>query len=295
MGSIVSAIGLGVGIYTLTKVRSVAKAQSEARQMTQDLLNIDQIEMDLVQVIKKLHDVGGSDCIALATDLSHQLGNIQGVRRTFDKGIKAAIGTGHVRIESGFFSEKFIGEQIKCARTCIDIITGRTLLVSGFFILDCLRQACERGVRVRLIGLSDEAPDAILQDAIRTVSSPAPRDAAEYREQISHNKSEVVNAVSVWSAAAQTHFAYRVNTSLPRISALRCDNIVNFGFLQLYREAQPRELADREYLQFNVTSGTGQAVTKHIDIAWDEGLSVWPPVDNAEGHVKTEVDGAGVA
>jgi hypothetical protein len=281
IGVAVTTVGIGIEIYTLVKVRSVARAQSEARALTQELLNIDQIELNLVRVIKKLHDINDKESNRLAGDLNNQLGRIQGARRTFEEGGRRRIDIGSMRIEKGFFDEAFLGYQINNANTAIDIVTGRTKLVAGFYVFDRLRQACERGVQVRIIGLSDEAPNEILADAAKTVSSPAPANAADYRKQIESNKEDILNGIRSWSPAAQSYIEYWVNKSVPRISVLRSDNVVNFGFLQLYRDAQPAELKDREYLQFTITSGTGIVLLRHIELAIQESEQLFPDVEDA--------------
>ncbi len=272
---IIGIIEFGIAMFTLLKVHSVDKAQKEARQFTQDILNIDRLEVDLVRVIDKFRFSKEIDDSLLANELSLQLGMIKGVRRALDESsedpCRNAIESG-----KGFFGEDFVKENIQSAKSCIDIVTGRTKLVASFYILDCLRQACERGVQVRIIGLSADSPNAILNDAIKTVSNPAPKDSEDYRRQINENMREILESVDTWRTEVQNNFRYKVSKSVPRVSILRSDNIINFGFLQFYRDAQPTEIADREYLKIPLSSPTGKIAVKHVDLVWDEADYIFP-------------------
>lgn len=276
-GAVVSTAGLFIGVYTLWKVGKVRQAQLEERRITQELIGIDQIELDLRRVITKLTELQDRDSATLATDLSIKLGAIQGARRAMDLPSKLNPAM-YAKLERGFFSQDFLIFHIDRAHTSIDIITGRTLLVAGFDVMDRLRQACERGVEVRLIGLSEEANEHILADAIKTVANPAPSTADDYKRQIMQCKSDVCNVVNSWpEPAVRERFQYRVDSCVPRISLVRTDNYVSLGFLQLYRDAQPKELKDREYIQVLATSGIGQVAMKHFDIAWKDATPVLPP------------------
>ena len=266
-----------IAMWTLLKVQSVNKAQKEARQFTQDLLNIDRLEVDLVRVINKFRSLNEIDSSLLASELSLQLGMIKGVRRALDESSNDSSRSRKIiQSENGFFSEEFVRENIQKANSHIDIITGRTKLASGFYILDCLRQACERGVKIRIIGLSPDSPDDILNDAIKTVSNPAPKNAADYKRQIIETKREICESVLSWSKEAQENIMYKVSKSVPRVSILRSDNIINFGFLQFYRDAQTAEIADREYLKIPISSSTGKIACRHIDLVCDEADYVLP-------------------
>lgn len=277
-GAALTLLGLAVGIYTLTRVRRVAKAQQAERRMTQELIGVDELELDLRRVITKLHEYSDQEAVALATDLSVKLGAIQGVRRAWD-GPTATMARSRYSIKHGFFGEEFVLGEIGQAHSAIDIITGRTLLVASFYVMERIRQACERGVQVRVIGLSDEAEPSILADALRTVSNPAPRDAEDYRSQITQNKRDIMNAVASWrSDGVRSCFCYRLDSSVPRAALLRRDNTVSMGFLQFYRDAQPKEISERSYIQAAANSTIGEVAMKHFEIAWSEGKRVLPLV-----------------
>ena len=183
VGTGVSVASLGVGVYTLSRVRRVARAQSDERQLTQELLGVDQLELDLRRVISKLTEDDDRQAAALARDLSVKLGALQGVRRTLDPPARGQSGQ-VVRLEHGFFGQEFIIGELGRATSNIDIITGRTLLVNADYVMDHIRQACARGVEVRLVSLDPEAGDGVIADAAQSVSNPAPVDVSDYRRQL---------------------------------------------------------------------------------------------------------------
>ena len=274
IGTGVSIVGLCIGLYTLSRVRRVARAQAEERRVTQELLGVDQMELDLRRVIKKLQEANDRESAELATELSGKLGALQGVRRALEPPALGASGS-TVRLRRGFFGQEFIIEQLGKAQSNIDIITGRTLLINAYYVMDHIRQACARGVEVRVISLNPYADDAIIADAARSVSNPAPVDIADYRRQLVQNDEILAGAVASWDPSAlQSGFHHRVIDSVPRISFLRADSVVNLGFLQLYRAAQPTEIQERQYIQLPASSDTGQVAMSHFELCWQEGKSV---------------------
>jgi hypothetical protein len=284
-GTALSLGGTTLAIFTFLRVGRVQRAQAHERRITQELLGVDQIELDLRRAIGQLALAGDRESAALVTDLSVRLGGIQGVRRALsqterddhkDEGTRRV-----VQLKEGFFGESFVADAIESAQSSIDIITGRTLLVAGFYVMDALRRACERGVNVRIVGLSPDTADEVLEDACLTVSTPAPKNAEEYRRQIQGNRETIVEQVAGWrTEASRGCFNYRVNKSVPRISMLRHDDTVAIGFLQLYRDAQPSEIRSREYLELSGNSPTGQVAMAHFELAWkrakDEGGVILP-------------------
>lgn len=282
-------IGLGLTTYTFLRVRRVAQAQDEATAFTQELLNIDQLEVDLVRVMAALRTSTDPDGASLRSELGVTLGRVQGVRRALGSGKRhrgKARDNISLSVGSDFFGQGFNADAIQSAKEKVEIITGRTRLVADYYVLDCLRQACEHGVKVRVIGLSAKAPDTILEDAVKTVANPAPHNAAEYRRQIESNSQEILQGVKEWPAAARLNFEYRVSSMVPRVSMLRSDGVVNFGFLQLYRDAQPRELRERQYIKVPISLALGRVMLKHFDLVWNESEPVL-----IDGEPTTEMAG----
>lgn len=274
---LLTGAGLCVGLYTLIRVQRVAKAQQQERRITQELLDVDQIENEIKRVISKLSELNDTDSLNLAKDLSRRLGAIQGARRVMDPSVTEVPLANAVTLEYGFFSSNFVNELINESTSRIEIMTGSTRLISGFYTMDKVRQACERGVRVRIIGIDPEAPDDILRDAVWTVSSPAPTTATEYRELIIENHKTIKDNVNKWkSDFARARFAYRAHPGVPRVSIARSDDWISLGFLQLFRNAQPAEIKDRQFIRVSQGSSLGQVMSKHFEMGWKEARPIIP-------------------
>ena len=135
-GLVASLMGLAIGLYTLSKVRRVAQVQSEERRVTQELLNVDQIERDLQRVISCLSLSEAKDSRDLVTDLSLRLGAIRGTRRAIARTDANATGGEHVAIQYGFFDGPHVDHLIEDSTARLDLMTGSTRLISGFYAMD---------------------------------------------------------------------------------------------------------------------------------------------------------------
>lgn len=280
LGSLFSVTGFFVGLYTLWKVQKVSKVQQEERRITQELLDVDQIELDIRRVINKLFELSDADSMTLANDLSLRLGAIQGTRKAMDKNVRKVLNGATVAIESGFFSSNHIDQLIEKSISHIDIMTGSTRLISSFYTMDKIRQACERGVHVRIIGIDPEAPDDILIDAARTVTNPAPTTPNEYRELMREIHQTIKGNVGKWeNKKAKERFKYRSHSGVPRVSIARSDDLIDLGFLQLLRAAQPNKINDRQYIQIQYGCALGDVVSKHFEICWNEGKQIMPEIE----------------
>lgn len=280
-GVTISFIGAVVGIYTLVKVKKVEQAQLDERSLTQELLDVDQIERDIKLVVTKLNQLNDHDSAALANALSQRLGAIQGTRRAIGYGNTMCLCTpgNAVSIEKGFFCSTHVDDFIDQSMDSIDIMTGSTRLIAGYYTMDKVKQACARGVMIRIIGLSPNASDDILMDASKTVSNPAPKTADEYRELIISNHKEISRAVKTWPTQLRNKFEYRESFGVPRLSIAKSDDTICLGFLQLFRDAQPDKIDDRQYIKIHKSSDLGNVVLKHFEMGWNESKKIIPDED----------------
>ncbi len=270
LGIIASTAGVVIGLYTLQKVRSVESAQSETSKVTQKLLGVDNIESDYTKMIVFLSQIKTPELktTQLLMELNQRLGSIQGIRRTL-----SASGLGDeskmVALQKGFFCQEFLIENIDRSTSCIEILTGRSKLISAFSIMEQLRIACESGVKVRLITLCENADTITIEDALQTVAYPAPKNAEDYREQLRRCTKDIRETVLEWDENTRKNFQYRTCQSVPRISSVRTDDYINLGFLQLYRDAQPKNTSEREYIKISTSSDTGKVLLRHFECVWD--------------------------
>lgn len=282
VGLAVTVVGLLVSLYTLSRVQTVAKAQEKARADTEDLLGIDDVEIDIASVINALAGSTDAELTTLASQLTGRLGRIQGVRYAVS-GRRPPSERHRAFLLDGFFSEDFMRDSIRGAKEELDIVTGRLRVVSSWHMMREIEKACERGVAVRIIGISARASDDTLRDAAQTVSSPPPQNADEYRQHVTEVYQQILENVRGWSSAdAQRRFALRCSTDVPRVSMVRSDSKMRVGFLQFYRVAQPAQPEDRQYLELTSTSPTGLVAGRHFDAVWDAAEHLWPVPERSE-------------
>lgn len=271
ISGIIGLVGLIITIVTLAKVKRVSEVQKRTKDFTQKLLNIDGLENDLSRAINKLENLtNDTDSKAFIRELYGRLFTLKGARSAMNE-FQDGIGkyAGDISLEKGFFTNSFF-DSIASTNKCIDIITGRTQFLS-FYVLESLRKVCEKGIRVRIIGLSPKATNEVMDESWKTVAVPAPNDSAEYRIQITNKFNEVEQAVSKWSADAQRMFSIKASKCVPRVAFARFDDFIKLGFLQqFYREAQPAELNDREYLVLPHHSSLGIIAYNHFKIVWSD-------------------------
>jgi hypothetical protein len=276
-GLVLTIIQLIIAGYTLHKVKKVVSAQLEERRITQELLDIDQIEVVLKRVIRRLIQVNDQDSMSLANELSHRLGAIQGTRRAMDRGTRTDICGEVVTVEHGFFSLKHIDDLIDNSSARLHILTGSTRLISGYYQMEKIRHACLRGVEVKIIGIDPEAPDEILTDATRTVSQPAPSTASDYRKIMIENQDLIRTTVGRWTDPnVCQRFQYKAHPSVPRVSLVLCDDYICLGFLQFFRDAQQGTHDDRPYIRIPTNSSLGEIVNRHFDLCWSDARNIIP-------------------
>lgn len=273
VGIIVSGAGLGITWYTLKKVKRVEEIQRTERSLTQELLDVDEIEADIKKVIEKFKLVGDEESSNLASDLSRRLGAIEGTRRVLGAYTDKKT---FLQIEYGFFSDEHLDVLIGNCKKSLDLMTGSTRLISGYYKMDKIKKICKKGVQVRIIGIDPDAEDDILEDAAKTVSRPAPKSASEYRKLMKNNQKEIIKNVSEWeNDSLKSKFQYKSLKGVPRVSFAKCDDTICLGFLQFYRDAQPNDMEKRHYLRIPKDNDLSEVIMKHFEIGWKEAKSIF--------------------
>ena len=263
VGTLVSTIGLFIGIYTLIKVKKVAKVQLEERNLTQELLDIDEIEMELSKISKKLDQINDNESKELAKLLSTRIGAIQGTR----KAINWKTSIDKTIISNGFFNSTHLHESITKSKKELNIITGSTRIVSGYYELELLRLACSRDIKVCIIGIDPNSSNDILEDALLTVSNPSPKNADDYRKLINETIEIIKDTVEKWNDKEQANFAYYVYSGVPRLSFIQFDKNIDIGFLHFYREARHADKNLRPYIRTLASSDLGLIAIRHFEKA----------------------------
>ena len=258
-----SMVGVVVAVYTLQRVKKLSLVQEKERQLVQELLSIDNVEQDYMDAIDFLEKQALSQT-AVYSQLATRLGSIRGARGALKK-FSENKNDNDAYLNSGFLDGTFLIEKINNATSNIDIVVGRAQLVSSYETSSALMNACNRGVKVRVVALSPDCSDDLLEESKHTVVNPAPDNAQDYRDEIETTTLLMKKQLVTWPPRARKNFQYRLSNHVPRLSVVRIDTNIHFGFLMMFRDAQFREAKDREYMTIPISSNTGKTILRHTD------------------------------
>lgn len=270
--------GLAVSLYTFVKVKKVASVQIEERQLTQELLGIEDLEIDLREIAEHMGAVNDEKSRKLASAIYRKLGVMEGVGRALKEHTLQNLGQDYIRLQTGFMTAEFLRKEIRTAKREVDIVMGSYRLFTEYTTLEAVRGAASRGVRVRLIGFNPRVSNEILEDAVTTVAYPGPRNAEEYRRSLLDCERSMKSIVDEWNDPKEREkFEFRCSKIILRSSFIRVDNCINLGFVQFIRDAQPSITSAREYVMISTKANTGKVIQRHFEYLWDRAKSVDVP------------------
>ena len=168
-------------------------------------------------------------------------------------------------VSNGFFCNTHIHDSIINSKRNLNIITGSTRIICGYYELELLRLACKRDVKVCIIGIDPDSSNDILEDALLTVSKPSPNNADEYRKLIKETIGIIKETVEKWSDQEQANFSYYVYPGVPRLSFIQFDKNIDIGFLHIFREARQSDLNLRPYIRTMSNSELGVIAFRHFE------------------------------
>jgi len=142
--------------------------------------------------------------------------------------------------------------------------------------------AALRGVHVRVLGLSSQASDAVLEQASMVLPWPK-ADPATLRRQLQESEERIADIVAGWRPQARSRFEYRRYEIAPNVHFVRIDGLVRTGFLGTLANAQPSRLDDRGYIELPLSNEPGATLLRHFDELWQASSSLTsdaPPVED---------------
>jgi hypothetical protein len=272
--------GLIVSVVTFFKVISVKKAQERERRLVRELYGIETLTKNLRKAASSLGESKDSTHRELASILLQTLGRVEGINRALGVAIYAGDTDATLQYHrKGYFTTDFVSKQVMKAAKRVDILCYRNMIVSGIDVLEALQTAAARGVRIRILALSSNAPECVMRESLRFLPSPSAEDTAVLAGQVRENESRVRNVISsCWSQREHERFEYRGYGNVPGAHFVRVDDAIHFGFLNTCCNSHPKWLAERPYVLIPGATSLGEQLTCHFDILWKEsvGNAVWP-------------------
>lgn len=271
---VIGAIGFIIAVITLARVQSVHRAQSEERALLRRLYGTDTLAGHLRSAAVLLRQ-GENESRVLAEELLRMCGQIEGIGRVLDS-MDASRGasdqTSMRLVDQGYYIPTFYSRVVNDAQNSADFLMYRNLQISNVDILESMKQATMRGVRVLILALSSEADDAVLEQASMVLPWPQVPPST-LRQQLADAENRIKIVVQGWEERARRQFEYRGYTIAPNMHFARMDGLILQGFVGTLSTAQPERLSDRGYLEMPRTSEPGSTLARHFEEFWERSAS----------------------
>lgn len=271
---VIGAVGLLIAVITLIRVQSVHRAQAEERALLRRLYGTETLAGHLRSAAVLLRQ-GENEARVLAEELLRLCGQIEGISRVLDSmdAHRTASGRQAVRlVEQGYYVPSFYSHVVDNAQSSADFLMYRNLQISNVDILESMERATKRGVRIRILAISSEAEDAVLEQASMVLPWPQVPPST-LRRQLSDAESQLKSVVQEWDERARQQFEYRGYTIAPNMHFARMDGLVMQGFVGTLSSAQPEQLGDRGYLEIPRNSEPGTTLARHFEELWQRSAS----------------------
>ncbi|WP_045747264.1 hypothetical protein [Actinoplanes rectilineatus] len=272
IADVLGIIAFAIAIITLVRVHSVQKTQEEERRLLHRIYGIESLVVRLRSAsvfLRKTQDVDASD---LAEDLIRICGQIEGIMRVLNiagnesKSNQSAIPL----LKSGYMTPQFQKAAVMEARHAVDFLVIRSMQFANVDLMEEMRSAALRGVRIRILAISASASDTLLQYATNFLPWPVATSAAELRGQLQEVENRMRQfTASSWPEEARRRFLYRGYNLPPNMHFARVDSVIRQGFVGTLSSAQPGRLEDRPYIELSTNSAPGSSLMTHFDQLWD--------------------------
>lgn len=271
----INLAGFGIVIWTFIRVSAVRRALREERSQLEKLLALDDLTAIMRRAARRILTTKPRAETALAEQIYEMVGVVDGVLATLKARDEIAPPPGADLIISGYFSMQFLRDEIAKAKRYIDIIVFRPTMLINIDVIEELRTASRRGVRVQVLSMAADADRTMLQEACRTMPNPrAPTMEALVGQLDEARKYCASNITGVWSSAELSRFDYRTYSNFPAVHLFRRDSTVTLGFPITLTSSQPDNKAARPGLRVPVASKLGRQLTTHFDMVFSDAMSL---------------------
>ncbi|MCX5397259.1 hypothetical protein [Streptomyces sp. NBC_00102] len=274
--SVLGVIGFALTIVTLVKVQSVHRAQSEERALLRRLYGTESLAGHLRSAASFLRQ-GEQDARNLAEELVRMCGQIEGISRALDSMNRIRGGTPESRsvvrlVERGYYTPPFYARVVNDAQSNADFLMYRNLQIANVDILQAMERAAKRGVHIRILAISSESTDGVLEQAAMVLPWPqVPPDTL--RRQLAESEDRIRSVVAGWPTRARRNFEYRGYVIAPNMHFARMDGTVMQGFVGTLSPAQPDQLDDRGYVELPRDREPGATLSRHFEELWAQSAA----------------------
>ncbi|MFI6285900.1 hypothetical protein ACIBCM_14270 [Streptomyces sp. NPDC051018] len=274
--TILGVIGFAITLITLTKVRSVQRAQTEERALLRRLYGTESLADHLRSAAGFLRQ-GEQDARNLAEELVRTCGQIEGISRALDSMNRMrGNGAGNQRmirlVERGYYTPPFYSQVVNDAQSNADFLMYRNLQISNVDLLQSMERAANRGVHNRILAISSGSSDSVLEQASMVL--PWPQVPPEtLRRQLLESEDRVRSVVAGWPVRTRRNFEYRGYVITPNMHFARMDGVIMQGFVGTLSPAQPEQLEDRGYVELPRDREPGATLSRHFEELWAQSAA----------------------
>ena len=182
----------------------------------------------------------------------------------------------NIEYGTGFFSSVWLVNRINMAHRYVDVLMIRNLSCSTPEVLTALQKAARRGVKLRLMSLSPEVSELILNVSFLHIPSPKCYSADHLREELTIYQQLMLKQVThQWKPDEREQYQYKTYDHVPGAQSLRCDEQVFFGNDMMFFGGQLSEPDDRPYVHTSLKTPVGFQVMRHFQQLWLRAYQVY--------------------
>ncbi|MCP3759535.1 hypothetical protein [Streptomyces sp. TBY4] len=269
VNTVFGVLGFLITLVTFLKVQSVQRAQREERQLLRRLYGTEMLAAQLRSAAGFLRQGTESDARMLAEELVRVCGQIEGISRALDslnRERRSVRGESNL-VPNGYYTPAFLNRAVNDAQHQVDFLIYRNLQFANVDLLQSMERAARRGVRIRILGLSSRAEDAVLDQASMVLPWPQ-AEPAVLRRQLSDSEERIRSIVEGWGLQSRGLFEYRGYLIAPNAHFARTDGVVRQGFIGTLSSAQPAGLEERGYMEFRTSAEPGATLSRHFEQLW---------------------------
>ena len=235
---IISTLSLIVTFVTLWKVASIKKAQARYDKLV-DINN-------LSNLMKRISDyITGNvkyspESITLQHEIHNAIGIITGVKTTlqiFDEKEIISKPEATFFIEEGYYSNDFLTKKIKDTKLTLDIFAKRNQRLAVMDNLQSIASMLEKNknCRVRLMAVSSDTEDAILNEMNKTIPVGCP-DVNALKNELSTNRNTIISFKNNLSDDLKSRFFYYEFLGSPPFHIVKVDDFLYYGLVNYHKD-----------------------------------------------------------
>lgn len=270
LGFIFTTVGLVLTWLSLVRIQKVKNAQKEAQEQYKKLVGVQNIIKllfslkDCFEYMQKSNDIPASvkqnmNFTSYMTDISMSISTINAINSAFSEQPEEI--SAPVYEPRGYYDDDFFTNIVLNAKEKITIYCKRNTRVCKQENLHRLCEKAEHGCEIRIIAISPDMPDPLLEEVLRSVPNP-PQTIAEIKDTQKRQRDAFLAA-----KRSKQRIHYYETKHFPLFHLVQVDNKVYWGLTNYDKLSEtPTEVYhNRPYLIYDQFDPFAQRMLAKID------------------------------